>query len=95
MIQVLVVDDHKLVRTGICHMLDAVKEVEVVGEAGTGQEAITMVRDLAPDVVLLDIVLPDFSGVHVAENNEHIFKYGRRERIITLVIILARFGENS
>jgi two-component system invasion response regulator UvrY len=58
LIKVLVVDDHDLVRTGIRRMLDDVQGIKVTGEARSGEEAIKIVREAHPDVVLMDIKMP-------------------------------------
>lgn len=63
MISVLVVDDHELVRTGICRMLEDNTEIEVVGQAENGEDAIQIARQLQPDVVLLDVNMPGIGGV--------------------------------
>ena len=65
-IRVLVADDHPIVRTGIRHVLESETDFVVVGEAGTGSEAISLVSELRPDVVVLDISMPDQSGLEVA-----------------------------
>jgi DNA-binding NarL/FixJ family response regulator len=62
MIRVFLVDDHDLVREGIRALLEQDPEIEVVGEAGDGQEAIRQVTQLKPDVVLMDIRLPGGLG---------------------------------
>ena len=62
-IKVLVVDDHAVVREGIRALLTLQKDMEVVGEAVDGQDAIGKVRQLLPDVVLMDIVMPVMSGL--------------------------------
>lgn len=62
-IGVLVVDDHKLFREGLIALLNAAPETAVVGEAGTGAEAIAQVQALSPDVVLMDIQMPDMNGM--------------------------------
>ncbi|MEM7114597.1 MAG: response regulator transcription factor [Chloroflexota bacterium] len=62
-ITVLLVDDHKLVRQGVRAFLQAQPDIEVVGEAESGKEGITAVQELAPDVVLMDLVMPDMDGV--------------------------------
>lgn len=62
-IRVLVADDHDLVRMGIVRMLEDDAEIEVVGEAACGVSAISEVRRLMPDVVLLDVNMPNMSGV--------------------------------
>ena len=65
-IRVLVADDHMVVRSGIRHVLENEADFEVVGEAATGSEAISLTFDLKPDVVVLDISMPDLSGLEVA-----------------------------
>ncbi len=61
-VRVLIVDDHPVVRRGLRSFLETHPELEVVGEAGDGQEALRMVATGEPDVVLLDLHLPDASG---------------------------------
>jgi DNA-binding NarL/FixJ family response regulator len=65
-IRVLVADDHMIVRTGIRHVLESETDFVVVGEAETGSEAISLAAELRPDVVVLDISMPDQSGLEVA-----------------------------
>ncbi len=63
MIRVLVVDDHPIVRQGLVSVLGDEEDLEVVGEAGSGREAIALTPRLQPDVVLLDLEMPDVDGV--------------------------------
>src|SRR5260370_32021466 len=63
MIRVLVVDDHPIVRQGLVSVLGDEDDFEVVGEAGSGREAIARVQRLQPDVVLLDLEMPHLDGV--------------------------------
>ncbi|AVO55547.1 UvrY/SirA/GacA family response regulator transcription factor [Ectopseudomonas mendocina] len=63
MIRVLVVDDHDLVRTGITRMLADIDGLQVVGEACTGEESLLKVRELKPDVVLMDVKMPGIGGL--------------------------------
>lgn len=65
-VKLLLVDDHAVVRSGLRMLLEDQGEVTIVGEAGTAREAIEAVGRLAPDVVLLDIGLPDLSGIEAA-----------------------------
>ncbi|MFB2539311.1 MULTISPECIES: response regulator [unclassified Acinetobacter] len=63
MISVLVVDDHELVRVGICRMLNDQPNIKVVGQAFSGEDAIVFIRQNEPDVVLLDVNMPGIGGV--------------------------------
>jgi two-component system, NarL family, response regulator NreC len=65
-IRVLVADDHMIVRTGIRHVLESDTEFQVVGEAATASEAMSLPARLEPDVIVLDISMPDESGLDVA-----------------------------
>ena len=66
-IRVFIVDDHALVRTGMRMILSAQTDIEVLGEAESGEEALPLVRRLKPDVVLCDLHLPGVSGLEVTE----------------------------
>ncbi|MEV4278756.1 response regulator transcription factor [Actinoplanes xinjiangensis] len=66
-IRVLIADDDPLVRVGLSLVLGAAPEVEIVGEAGDGAEAIEMARDLRPDVVLMDVRMPRMDGLAATE----------------------------
>jgi DNA-binding NarL/FixJ family response regulator len=62
-VRVVIVDDQELIRTGFRMILSAEPDIEVVGEAGTGEDAIETTRELRPDVVLMDIQMPDLDGI--------------------------------
>ena len=64
-VRVVIADDHSVVRQGIRGVLEEVDGLEVVGEAGDGGEALALVADLAPDVVVLDVNMPEKSGLEV------------------------------
>ena len=65
-IRVLVTDDHGIVREGLKQLLNGQPDMEVIGEAGDGREALEKVKSLHPDVVLLDITMPNMTGLEVA-----------------------------
>ena len=62
-IRVLIVDDHAIVRQGLAAMIENEPDMTVVGQAGNGQEAIAQYRQLQPDVTLMDLRMPQMSGV--------------------------------
>ena len=64
--RILIVDDHPLFRQGLCQALRAEQDFDIVGEAASGEDAVRLARELSPDVVLCDVLLPDASGVEVA-----------------------------
>lgn len=65
-IRTLLVEDHTLVRSGIRALLEASKEVEVIGEAANGRQGVELSRDLQPDLVLMDIAMPELNGIEAA-----------------------------
>ena len=80
-IKVLVVDDHTIVRDGICTLLALAGDIEVVGEAANGSEALKMVKELEPNVVLMDIAMPIMDGL---EATRRICKEFPRTRVLVL-----------
>ncbi|MEJ2303012.1 MAG: response regulator transcription factor [Anaerolineales bacterium] len=66
-VRLVVVDDHALFRAGLVNLLDQMPELEVVGEAGDGREALEEVQRKRPDVVLLDVNMPVMGGVETVE----------------------------
>ena len=67
MIEILVVDDHPLFRSGVVHSLQMDPGFKVVGDVSTGEEALALAIELAPDVVLLDVNMPGWNGIVTAE----------------------------
>ena len=65
-IRVLLADDHDLFRQGVRRLLEAAEDIDVVSEASNGEQAVRLVEEFAPDVVLLDIGMPDLSGIDAA-----------------------------
>jgi DNA-binding NarL/FixJ family response regulator len=87
-IRVLVVDDHTIVRDGICALLALAGDIEVVGEAINGSEALKMVKELIPDVVLMDIAMPIMGGL---EATRRIHK----EFPTTKVLVLTQYDDKE
>lgn len=85
-IRVLIVDDHDMLREGLATFLKAFPDMEMVGEAANGLEAIERSRELSPDVVLMDLVMPEMDGVTA-------IKAIHAERPGTAIIALSSFGE--
>jgi two-component system, NarL family, invasion response regulator UvrY len=83
MIRVLVVDDHELVLAGLCRILDAVADIEIVGSAGSGHQAVALCRTHKPDVVLLDYNLPDLDGL---ETTQQVIALGLGVRVLILTM---------
>jgi DNA-binding NarL/FixJ family response regulator len=71
LIKVVIVDDHKLFRQGLRAILSQATDLDLIGEAGTASEAIQLIRDLKPEVVLVDLRLPDDSGVSIIQAFSH------------------------
>lgn len=88
MIRVLVVDDQTLVRQGICGLLELAEDIEIAGVAADGREAVDKVAELKPDVVLLDLRMPEMSGIEVLE------KLGGEDRLPP-TIILTTFDDDD
>lgn len=79
--RVLLADDHRVVRSGFRHILEEQPDLTVVGEASNGRQAVEMAGRLAPDVVVMDVTMPELSGIEAARQ---IVKLGGRARILAL-----------
>ncbi|MBN1486180.1 MAG: response regulator transcription factor [Anaerolineae bacterium] len=87
-IRILIVDDHDMLREGLSAFLKAFHDLELVGEASSGIEAIRLCRELSPDIVLMDLVMPEMDGVAAIEE---IHSQQPEIRIIAL----SSFGEDK
>lgn len=87
-VRILIVDDHAVVRQGLITFLELQDEIEVVGEASNGKEAIQRVQELEPDVVLMDLVMPVMDGLTA-------IKQIKQMRPSTEVIALTSFADDE
>ncbi len=87
-IRVLVVDDHTIVRDGICALLALAGDIEVVGEAANGSEALKTVKELTPDVVLMDVAMPLMGGLEATRRIHKEFPK-------TKVLILTQYDDKE
>lgn len=88
MLKVLIVDDHGIVRTGLKLLLDRFEDMEVVGEASDGREAVELAKQLEPNVVLMDVAMPMLNGL---DATAQIVKDNDK----TAVIILSMYADES
>jgi DNA-binding NarL/FixJ family response regulator len=87
-IKVLIADDHTLVRQGIRSLLALTADIEIVGEAADGREAVEKVRQLAPDVVLMDLAMPKMGGLEATRRI-------RREFPATKVLAVTQYDDSE
>ena len=66
-LRIIIADDHTLVRAGLVTLMARMSDMEVVGEANNGREAVRMARDLEPDIALMDIAMPELNGLEAAD----------------------------
>lgn len=83
MIRVLLVDDHEVVRAGLRALLEATGHVDVVGEASSGDEAVTKTRTLEPDIVIMDLAMPGMDGIQ-ATRSIAALELGTRVLVLTI-----------
>jgi two-component system, NarL family, response regulator LiaR len=88
-LRLMLVDDHEMVRAGLRTFLGLQPDIEVVGEAGSGEQALALVPGLAPDIVLLDLVLPGMSGLDVVRR----LRAAHPE--VKVVVLTSYAGEDS
>ena len=87
-IRVLIADDHPVVREGFSAIVDVEEDIEVVGQAADGREAVRLAQELRPDVVLMDLVMPNLDGVAAIEQI-------RAELPQTHVLILTTYADDE
>src|SRR5947199_5124293 len=88
MIRLLIIDDHEMVREGLKAMLTTEPDFEIVGDAASAEQAFELIERLSPDIILLDIRLPDTSGIEVCRTVTERYPE-------TAVIILTTFSDEN
>ena len=88
-VRLLLVDDHEMVRAGLRTFLGLQPDIEVVGEAGSGEQALALLPRLAPDIVLLDLVLPGMSGLDVVR------RLRAAHPAVKVIVLTSYAGEES
>ena len=83
--KILLADDHSLMRMGLASLISGEKDMQVVGEAADGDEAVSLARKVRPDVVIMDLMMPSLSGAEAT-------KILKSERPETRILILTSFG---
>ena len=78
---ILIVDDHEVVRNGIRSYLETIPDFQVVGEAASGEEAVNLVSELIPDIVLLDLIMPGMDGI---ETTRRVKQISPRTQVVVL-----------
>ena len=86
--KIVLADDHPIVRQGLCALLEAETDFQVVGEAGDGLEAVALVERVKPDVLVLDLMMPTLSGLEVARQT-------RQRSPQTRVVILSMHADEG
>jgi len=88
MIHVLIAEDHLMVRAGIRALLEKAGDIQVVGEASNGQEAVEMTEKFTPDVLVMDIMMPRLNGIQAAENI-------RKIKVSTRILLLSMYSDEE
>ena len=88
MIRILIADDHLMVRSGIRALLEKSGDLNILGEASNGQEAVEMVEKFKPDVLIMDIMMPRLNGIQAAE-------YIRKLKLPTNILLLSMYADQG
>ncbi len=88
MIRVILADDHNLVRQGIRLILENADDIEILGEAENGEEAVNLTHKLQPDVLIMDINMPRLNGIQAAEQIN-------RDKLATQIVILSMHSDET
>jgi DNA-binding NarL/FixJ family response regulator len=86
MIRVLIAEDHLMVRAGIRALLERAGDIKILGEASNGQEALDMTRELKPDVLIMDIMMPRMNGIQTAQNIHDL-------KLSTYILLLSMYAD--
>lgn len=87
-ITVMIVDDHEMVRRGACSYLEAQPDIALVAQAGSGEEAIRLAQEFIPDVVLMDLLMPDMDGIEATRRVKNVSPR-------TQIVILTSFHQDE
>ena len=86
MIRILIAEDHLMVRAGIRALLEKAGDINILGEASNGQEAVEMTQELKPDVLIMDIMMPRMNGIQAAQNIRDL-------RLPTYILLLSMYAD--
>lgn len=86
MIQILIAEDHLMVRAGIKALLEKAGDIKILGEASNGQEAVDLTRELKPDVLIMDIMMPRMNGIQAAQNIRDL-------KLPTYILLLSMYSD--
>lgn len=86
MIRILIAEDHLMVRAGIRALLEKAGDIKIVGEASNGQEAVDLTRELKPDILIMDIMMPRMNGIQAAQNIRDL-------KFHTFILLLSMYAD--
>ncbi|TVR77683.1 MAG: DNA-binding response regulator [Chitinophagaceae bacterium] len=87
-IKILIVDDHPMVRFGIKQLIESEKDIKVIGEASNGKEALSFIKEQMPDVILMDIKMPEMSGIDATKKIFEMFSDAK-------ILALSMFSDST